>query len=97
MDHGRVLALDHEHRLFEQQSLDFISQHGKRIEPKTSLVLEALWMNCAWILIRGNLLRPPVNHERLLQLREHDDSADRRPGGRGKQTVVAARVETDDG
>src|SRR5687768_2641155 len=64
----RVLALHHEHRLLDLDSISLVNEDGKWIEPKASLQLEALWVNCAWILVSREVVTAVVNAEGFFQL-----------------------------
>src|SRR5438309_9367713 len=97
MDHRRVLSLHHEDRLLDLKSLDFVGEHGKRIQSEGSLVMKSLRMNHARILISGQFVAASVNDDRLFELREHHDAANGRLRRRGQQPMIAPRVETNNG
>src|SRR5437763_7733056 len=94
---GRVFTVQQEERLFEDDSFNFVGEDREWIKTKACLVFVALRVNDARVLIRGQLVAPPVNNERLFELREHDDASDRRLRGGDEQAVIAACVETSDG
>src|ERR1700675_4118894 len=96
MNHRAVFAVNHEHGLLDLDAFYFISEHWKRVETKLFEIVESLRVNNTWIAVSRKIETPPINHQRLFELREEDQSADRWLGGGHQKTVVAASIQTND-
>src|SRR2546421_3038212 len=96
LNDGCVFTVQHEERLFDDDSFDFVGEDREWIKTKARLIFVALRVNDARVLIRGQLVAPPVNDECLFQFREHDEASDRRLRRGDEQAVIASRVEASD-
>src|SRR5437763_16588010 len=81
LNNGCVFTVQHEERLFDDDSFNFVGEDREWIEATARLIFVALRVNDARVLIRRQLVAPPVNDERLFQLRQHHEPSDRRLSG----------------
>src|ERR1700676_3247123 len=96
MNHRAVFAVNHEHGLLHLDAFYFIGKHGKRVEAKLFEIVESLRVNNTWIAVGRQIETPPIDPQRLFELGEEDQSADRWLGGSHQKTVVATSVQTND-
>jgi len=97
LNDGAVLTVDHEDGFFDLDALDFIGEYGEGIEAKVFQKAEALGVDDAGITIGGKIEGLAIDEQGFFQLGEHDHAPDRRLGGGDEKSMVAARVESDDG
>ena len=92
----RVFALHHEHRFLDLDSISLVSEDGKWIEPKASLQLEALWVNCSRVLVSREVVTVVIDAEGFFQFGKQKHATDRRLRCRGQEAVIAPSVKSDD-
>src|ERR1700730_12284980 len=77
MNHRAVFAVNHEHGLLPLDAFYFISKDWKRVEAKLLEIVEPLRVNNAGIAVGGQIETLPIDPQRLFELVEEDQSADR--------------------
>ena len=97
LNYGRVLPVNHEHRLLQFQPVDLVHEHRERVLTELLEVHVALRMDDAGISIAREVETPALDDERLFQLGKKDHSADRRLGRGHQQTVVTPGIQPGDG
>src|SRR5260370_37656159 len=97
VNHGAVLAVNHEDGLLELNTVGFIREDRKRIEAKLFEITKSLRVYGARITVCREMKRLPINQQRFFQLGKQNQPADGRFGGGHEQAVVATGVQAANG
>ena len=97
LDHSRILAVHHENSFLELDAVHDVREDRERIESEPLENTMSIRMDHTGIPIRRELMAVTIENQRLFKLRQQHHRAHRRPHRRHEQSVIAPRVQTEDG
>ena len=97
LDHRGVLPVRHKHALFDFDSVDVINRCCERVQPEFLQVSVPVRIHRARILVHRQIIAAAVDNQRLFELRQQQEPADRRLRRRSQQAMVPARIHARDG
>ena len=92
LNYGRVLPVNHEHRLLQFQPVHLVHENRERVLPELLEIHMALGMDDARVAIARKVETAAVNDNRLFQLGKQDHPADGRFCRGHQQAVVTPRI-----